>query len=272
MLRYCFAVLVLICASQAALACVPRDFLAEPLQQAHAEAWQSALEQAYSGIAVSTDGSRVKVGNMVLNAGEVRDTSASERLKSASITEQFLYTYPLAFDLQARQTPYEDPGRLRNDAFFRALYFENENEARQTLVGVSYPPLSDTKFWMTSKWGVDCQMKAALHHLAASQTDYTPFFENIGGSFNWRKISGTNRLSAHSFGISFDLNTKLGAYWKWTGSKEGNVGEFRNQIPASLVEVFERFGFIWGGKWNHFDGMHFEYRPELILYSRMVSN
>jgi hypothetical protein len=31
-----------------------------------------------------------------------------------------------------------------------------------------------------------------------------------------------------------------------------------------IVDVFERHGFIWGGKWYHFDTMHFEYRPELI--------
>jgi hypothetical protein len=29
------------------------------------------------------------------------------------------------------------------------------------------------------------------------------------------------------------------------------------------VAVFEREGFIWGGKWYHFDPIHFEYRPEL---------
>ena len=31
-----------------------------------------------------------------------------------------------------------------------------------------------------------------------------------------------------------------------------------------IVEIFERHGFIWGGKWYHYDTMHFEYRPELI--------
>jgi hypothetical protein len=30
------------------------------------------------------------------------------------------------------------------------------------------------------------------------------------------------------------------------------------------VDIFERHGFIWGGKWGHFDTMHFEYRPELL--------
>ena len=31
-----------------------------------------------------------------------------------------------------------------------------------------------------------------------------------------------------------------------------------------IVDVFERNGFIWGGKWYHYDTMHFEYRPELL--------
>ncbi|WP_372236783.1 M15 family metallopeptidase [Campylobacter pinnipediorum] len=31
-----------------------------------------------------------------------------------------------------------------------------------------------------------------------------------------------------------------------------------------MVDVFEKNGFIWGGRWKHFDTMHFEYRPELF--------
>ena len=30
------------------------------------------------------------------------------------------------------------------------------------------------------------------------------------------------------------------------------------------VDAFEAEGFIWGGRWYHFDTMHFEYRPELL--------
>jgi peptidoglycan LD-endopeptidase CwlK len=32
-----------------------------------------------------------------------------------------------------------------------------------------------------------------------------------------------------------------------------------------IVKIFEKYGFIWGGKWYHYDTMHFEYRPELIV-------
>ena len=44
---------------------------------------------------------------------------------------------------------------------------------------------------------------------------------------------------------------------------------WRNRVPAAIVEIFERHGFIWGGKWYHYDTMHFEYRPELIALAKM---
>ena len=39
-------------------------------------------------------------------------------------------------------------------------------------------------------------------------------------------------------------------------------------LPDEIVAAFERHGFIWGGKWAHFDSFHFEYRPELIRAAR----
>ena len=42
------------------------------------------------------------------------------------------------------------------------------------------------------------------------------------------------------------------------------VENIRNNYPQEIVELFEKHGFIWGGKWSHFDLMHFEYRPEMV--------
>jgi len=39
-------------------------------------------------------------------------------------------------------------------------------------------------------------------------------------------------------------------------------------VPVAVVRVFEAHGFVWGGKWRFFDTIHFEYRPELLLFSR----
>ena len=38
------------------------------------------------------------------------------------------------------------------------------------------------------------------------------------------------------------------------------------------MEVFERNNFIWGGKWGHFDILHFEYRPEIIIKAKYFAS
>jgi D-alanyl-D-alanine carboxypeptidase len=88
------------------------------------------------------------------------------------------------------------------------------------------------------------------------------FVDPIGGTFTWRKIKRTKALSAHSFGIAIDLNPTLSHYWRW--KPKGEAWVWRNKIPQSVVDAFEAEGFIWGGRWQHFDTMHFEYRPELL--------
>ena len=70
-----------------------------------------ALEVAYPGIKVK-DGEVVFSEETSLPIGEVRSIGPFERLKSATIAEQFLHPYPLGFDLESRKTPWMDPGRL----------------------------------------------------------------------------------------------------------------------------------------------------------------
>ena len=93
------------------------------------------------------------------------------------------------------------------------------------------------------------------------------YLQDIGGTFNWRTIAGTDRLSSHSFGITIDINVKFANYWKWDLNNRGKTDSipYKNNIPYEIVEVFEKYGFIWGGKWYHYDSMHFEYRPELLV-------
>ena len=53
-------------------------------------------------------------------------------------------------------------------------------------------------------------------------------------------------------------------YWRWSGPATGGGVHYKNRIPMEIVRVFEKHGFIWGGRWSHYDTMHFEYRPELM--------
>lgn len=253
-------------------ACTARDFLAMPLPALNRPLEAMALELAYPTLSVDELSRSVGLpSGQRLDLGTVPDRSARARLEDASIAEQFVQIYPLSFDLEARLQPWFDPGRARNDAFFRALYGGSEADVAKTLVRVDFPGRQRARFSITTQHCAAAQLQAALSAIAAQGPEMDIFFKDIGGSFNWRAIAGTQRQSAHSFGIAVDFNTALGGYWRWSGAEEGKAGPYDNRYPEALVQQMERFGFIWGGKWHHFDGMHFEYRPELILHARMVA-
>jgi len=109
------------------------------------------------------------------------------------------------------------------------------------------------------------------------------YLAEISGTFCWRVIAQTNRLSAHSFGMTLDLNAKHCEYWLWdleASLKRTNpnaqiplecnipvedIPPWRNTVPYEIVEIFEKYGFMWGGKWAKYDTMHFEYRPECFI-------
>jgi len=105
---------------------------------------------------------------------------------------------------------------------------------------------------------------AAVSKELDEHPEWKKYLINIGGTFNWRNISGTNRLSAHSFGITIDINTSYSNYWQWDCDCKNEDAKltFKNRIPMGIVHIFEKHGFIWGGRWLHYDTMHFEFRPE----------
>nr|WP_251827641.1 M15 family metallopeptidase [Methylovulum psychrotolerans] len=108
--------------------------------------------------------------------------------------------------------------------------------------------------------GVAGKLEQISQELDGLPAELKKFVTNTSGTFNWRVISGTKLLSNHSFGIAIDINTKFSNYWQWSGKMQ-----YKNAIPQKIVEIFEKHGFIWGGKWYHYDTMHFEYRPELLM-------
>lgn len=53
-------------------------------------------------------------------------------------------------------------------------------------------------------------------------------------------------LSMHAFGLAVDLNTPT------------NQLATKGDMDPRVVEIFERWGFVWGGRWERPDPMHFE--------------
>lgn len=178
-----------------------------------------------------------------------------------------------------------DPGRLRSEDMLKTVFGDSEAAVRKNLVPIKFLG-HDMKF--QKKLGAAKALQnVSVQIEAAMKTDPTisEFLKDFlskkvkPGTFNWRLIAGTNRLSTHSFGLSIDLVVPQikAQYWLWDEKARNpelaakgevayeHVHYISNKTPyfhPTVVRIFEANGFIWGGKWNHYDTMHFEYRPE----------
>jgi hypothetical protein len=191
-------------------------------------------------------------------------------LASPDIEDMFAIGYPLG-QLQPVPPLNSDPGRIRNTAFFQAMYGDcSKGEVSRNLVDVVWlPKRSGTRIKMTRINGVAERLAAVSAELDALPERFLKFLVPAAGTYNCRAIAGTERASAHGFGIAIDLSVAHAHYWRWTKPAADGRYPFRNAIPAEIVAVFEKHGFIWGGKWYHYDTMHFEYRPEILAAARL---
>ncbi len=203
------------------------------------------------------DGTRTPIGDGVTK-------SARELLESPDLIDQFHYIYPVG-ESDRPLTLDQDPGRVRYPPLFRKMYGNCERgDVERDLVSVPWLPSQGGKaVRFTKENGAAEALKAVSADLDKLPRSMTRFLIPTAGTYNCRVIAGTNEQSAHSFGIAIDLNTAYADYWRWSG-----IGKYTNRIPIEIVSIFERHGFIWGGKWYHYDTMHFEFRPELINFSR----
>lgn len=180
-------------------------------------------------------------------------------LATPDLKDMFRLPYPVG-DAPPPATSETDPGRARNHAFFAKMYGDcSKGEVARRLVEVVWlPSKAGQRLRITSVNGVAERLRlvsAALDKLPAS---FDVYLKPSEGTYNCRPIAGSSQPSAHGYGIAIDIATKNAHYWRWS------KGGYRNRIPIEIVKVFEAHGFIWGGKWGHFDTMHFEYRPELL--------
>lgn len=186
--------------------------------------------------------------------------SFNELLNAPSLKDMFYAQYPSEFPASG-PTSEVDPGRVRNEAFFLKMYGDcRKGEVAKSLIDVVWLP----KKWgkslkVTSINGVAKQLKAISAELDELPSSFDKYLLPPAGTLNCRAIAGTSRLSTHGMGIAIDIATKHSHYWQWD-----HAGVWHNEIPAEIARIFEKHGFIWGGKWYHFDTMHFEYRPEIL--------
>jgi len=199
---------------------------------------------------------------------DAQQKTHQQRLKIADIEDMLHQRYPTNICPDNNLPVNFDPGRIRNVSFFKKMYGQNKAEVKRNLVKINW---FGQQIYVTRINSIDKKLNAIIADLKKLPGKFRKFYHPSKGAFNWRPIAGTERLSIHSFGAAIDLNTRFADYWLWHGDTPGRVSMYHNKVPIEIVEIFERHGFIWGGKWYHYDTMHFEYRPELIALAKPVT-
>jgi D-alanyl-D-alanine carboxypeptidase len=216
---------------------------------------------------------QARAGNdLILRNGVRLDAGVSDSampfdvlLKHASIRDMFRMAYPAGAPLVAPAESF-DPGRFRNKAFFDGMYGDcRKGEVAPNLVSVVWLP----KHWghsveVTRINGVANQLREVSDEIDALPDPVRRAAWPSAGTYACREVADAGQPSMHAYGAAIDLNLAFSSYWLWDNGKAAHAVIWRNQMPAQIVNIFERHGFIWGGRWYHYDTMHFEYRPELL--------
>lgn len=221
-------------------------------------AYPDHLDRIEDGVLIWRDGTR-----MPLDDGK-GEKAFDDWLNTPDIEDTLAIAYPLG-DMSPPPKDV-DPGRARNEAFFNKVYGDcRKGEVAENLVSVVWLPKKTGQRMAFNKVnGASTALEAVSRELDQLPEKFDTYLFPSGGTYNCRVIAGTNRLSAHSHAIAIDIALRHTDYWR--NAKPGKDGAYayENKIPMEIVRIFEKNDFIWGGKWHHYDTMHFEYRPELL--------
>lgn len=198
---------------------------------------------------------------------DMRDKSISQRLESADLQDTLKEVYPLGA-MSVLMDENRDPGRYRCYEFLKEIYGGNRADIEKKLKSVSFVYESllfnTVNGAATALENTGKTLMPLMNEPRISRAVYPG-----SGTYNYRVIAGTSHLSPHAYGIAIDLARDSRDYWQWAAREDGQ--KRISVYPSEVVETFEKNGFIWGGKWWHFDILHFEYRPEILLKAEYFS-
>ena len=186
-------------------------------------------------------------------------------LQNAKIEDSFAYPYPLQ---SHSKQPFKDSSRIRDYRLLKTIYGADKAQVKSYLKPLKWVDGTILLFnTQNGAYSALQRVKTRLETLLKENPQWIKYLKNIGGTYHWRTIANTKRLSPHSFGIAIDINVTHSRYWLW----DLRHNTFRKDLPVipnAIIAIFESEGFIWGGRWWHYDTMHFEYRPEILCYVR----
>lgn len=243
--------------------------LATSLFSADSSRAARCLQESYPDFIARIENNRLHFhdgSSMLFDDGRAK--SPKEAFQEADLEDQFTFAYPLGRDFGVPLQG-EDSSRWRSVEFFKKLYGTSEAEVRAKIRALPWLPALQSGVFIevTTVNGIDKRLERISERIERLPSTLRAPALNPAGGFVWRVIAGTNLPSVHSFGAAIDLDVSFSHYWRWDLERLGKA-RYENRIPLEIVEIFESEGFIWGGKWGHYDTMHFEYRPEILCFSR----
>jgi hypothetical protein len=193
-----------------------------------------------------------------------------EKLANADLKDMLSQLYQPGKPAEVAPPGY-DPGRFRDNAFLGSVYGETPEQVRTFLVPVNFcGRMVEFNSQNGAAQALD-RVGQKLRAVVREQPELGRYIFPLGGIFNWRRIAGTERISPHCWAIAIDLNPRYGEYWRWARLMNFlNIPARLRMYPREIVRVFEECRFIWGGKWWHYDSLHFEYRPEMFIKAELV--
>jgi len=187
-------------------------------------------------------------------------------LDDPDIKDMFLMKYPLGEQGLASAVNF-DPGRIRYAPLFKKMYGDCHSAGfTANMTDVVWLPSNNGKRLTFSKInGAALALQHVSDELDKLPQRFLTYLKPTQGTYNCRLVAGTNRESTHGLGIAIDIAGAHSHYWMWSKPDADGRYVYKNEIPWEIVWIFEKHGFVWGGKWYHYDTMHFEYRPEIVL-------
>ncbi|RNL75317.1 M15 family metallopeptidase [Nocardioides marmorisolisilvae] len=193
----------------------------------------------------------VKNNALIVSTGEKSPLTAQKNLRKAVGNRGSVTLLALHFDINAPQTAILTGGSVAR-AVGSFTYTANAD-------GTVNPDKSWVRAFIRTETvpiigRVTCnkamipQLRAALNEVVARGLASKIHKNEYGGCYVPRYIAKdpAQGLSFHTFGTAIDLNVP--------GNQRGTVGT----MDRTVVKIFEKWGFNWGGNWHYTDPMHFE--------------
>lgn len=161
----------------------------------------------------------------------------------------------------------------RNDLrYIRLLYvgYDHRTHVGELVVNRKIATEVTTIFYKLYRHGYELHSVKMIDDYGAD--DEKSMSADNTSSFNFRAVSGTTKLSKHSYGLAIDINPRYNPYiHKINGRSvcEPSNGKkyadrsrtFRHKIDHTdyCYKLFHKYGFTWGGDWRTVkDYQHFQ--------------